>query len=591
MILQSLDKLYDRIKNEPEYNVSEPGYSLQKIAFAVVLNPDGSLFQIEDIRTLNGKKMEPRQLQVLGANKPSGSGLNASFLWDTVGYLLGYKPEPATEKELKREADSFNAFRELHLACEKEVNDPAFSAVCRFLEKWEPREAANYPFLAEATGYGVFRIKAEPGYVHERPAIVDYFKRTRMKTADQNAVTGQCLISGQTVPIARLQALIKGIGAKPAALVGFNDKAYESYGKEQAFNAPVGEEQAFRYTVALNALTDGPMKRHHCISMGDLKVIFWAGKKSLAEDFVGGFFDTRHDSGDDSTRKKIALLFECFREGRIPDRMPDFDPDVPFYVLGLSVNVTRCVVRFFYTSTVGVLFEHFSRHFRDMALERRFETDSEFPTVRQILDQTCVLKGSFPDRDSIPKNLPGTLFDSILRGIDYPAGVYNRILQRIKHDQYQDYIKVSFLKAFLIRNHNKEYSMSLDKNIADPPYLCGRLLAVLDKTQRDALGDTNTNIRESFYAAASSRPGVVFPRLLRLYSHHLGKLPTGARIARDSLMQEIIDKLGHTYPMNLNLVDQGTFSIGYYQQMQAFFQKADKKETGSEDENTKEETK
>ena len=50
-------------------------------------------------------------------------------------------------------------------------------------------------------------------------------------------------------------------------------------------------------------------------------------------------------------------------------------------------------------------------------------------------------------------------------------------------------------------------------------------------------------------------------------------------------MQEIIDKLGHTYPMNLNLVDQGTFS------MQAFFQKADKKETGSEDENTKEETK
>lgn len=271
--------------------------------------------------------------------------------------------------------------------------------------------------------------------------------------------------------------------------------------------------------------------------------------------------------------------------------MPDFDSDVPFYVLGLSVNVTRCVVRFFYTSTVGELFEHFSRHFRDMALERRFENDPEFPTVRQILDQTCVLKGSFPDRDSIPKNLPGTLFDSILRGIDYPAGVYNRILQRLKHDQYQDYIKVSFLKAFLIRNHNKEFSMSLDTSITDPAYLCGRLFAVLQNTQQWALKDIKTGIRDSFYAAASSRPGIVFPRLLRLYSHHLGKLPTGAKIARDSLMQEIIDKLGHTYPMNLSLVDQGTFSIGYYQQMQAFFQKADKKETGSEGENTKEETK
>lgn len=591
MILQSLDKLYDRIKNEPEYNVSEPGYSLQKIAFAVVLNPDGSLFQIEDIRTLNGKKMKPLQLQVFGATKPPGNGYYPSFLWDKTSYMLGYVPESATEKELKRAAPSFNSFRELHLACEKEVNDPAFSAVCRFLEKWEPREAANYPFLAEVTEYGVFRIKAEPGYVHERPAIVDYFKRTRMKTADQNAVTGQCLISGQTVPIARLHEKIKGLGQQPAVLVGSNKNAYDSYGKEQAFNAPVGEEQAFRYTVALNALSDGPMKRHHCISMGDLNVIFWAEKKSLAEDFVGGFFDTPRDSGDDSTRKKIALLFKCFREGRIPDRMPDFDPDVPFYVLGLSVNVTRCVVRFFYTSTVGVLFEHFSRHFRDMALERRFENEPEFPTVRQILDQTCVLKGSFPDRKKLPKNLPGALFDSILRGIDYPAGVYNRILQRLKHDQYQDYIKVSFLKAFLIRNHNKEFSMSLDTSITDPAYLCGRLFAVLQNTQQWALKDIKTGIRDSFYAAASSRPGIVFPRLLRLYSHHLGKLPTGARIARDSLMQEIIDKLGHTYPMNLSLVDQGTFSIGYYQQMQAFFQKADKKETGSEGENTKEETK
>ena len=262
MILQSLDKLYDRIKNESEYNVSEPGYSLQKIAFAVVLNPDGSLFQIEDIRTLNGKKMEPRQLQVFGATKPPGNGYNPSFLWDKTSYMLGYVPESATEKELKRAAPSFNSFRELHLACEKEVNDPAFSAVCRFLEKWEPREAANYPFLAEVTECGVFRIKAEPGYVHERPAIVDYFKRTRMKTADQNAVTGQCLISGQTVPIARLHEKIKGLGQQPAVLVGSNKNAYDSYGKEQAFNAPVGEEQAFRYTVALNALTDEAASLH-----------------------------------------------------------------------------------------------------------------------------------------------------------------------------------------------------------------------------------------------------------------------------------------------------------------------------------------
>ncbi len=55
-----------------------------------------------------------------------------------------------------------------------------------------------------------------------------------------------CLVTGEKAPIARLHPAIKGVmGAQSmgASLVGFNARAFESYGhdEEQGLNAPVSE--------------------------------------------------------------------------------------------------------------------------------------------------------------------------------------------------------------------------------------------------------------------------------------------------------------------------------------------------------------
>ena len=55
MILQSLHQLYDRLAGSAGYAVAPPGYSLQKISFAVVIHPDGRLHAIEDRREQIGK--------------------------------------------------------------------------------------------------------------------------------------------------------------------------------------------------------------------------------------------------------------------------------------------------------------------------------------------------------------------------------------------------------------------------------------------------------------------------------------------------------------------------------------------------------
>ena len=114
--------------------------------------------------------------------------------------------------------------------------------------------------------------------------------------------------------------------------------------------------------------------------------------------------------------------------------------------------------------------------------------------------------------------------------------------------------------------------MSLDIERSDPAYRLGRLFAALEKTQGDALGNVIATIRDRFYGAASSTPRSVFPRLLRTYQHHLGKLEGGQKINREKLVQEIIGPLVN-FPAHLSLADQGLFAIGYYHQMQKFYQK------------------
>lgn len=593
MILTALNQLYDRLKNDPDYEISQPGFSLQGIAFAVVLRPDGSLVDIQDVRIQDGKKLKPRQVQVLGGNKPSGSGLNPTFLWDTIGYLLGYcdpPPEKETDKQrLEREKkevrvkECFQTFKEFHLQQEQEIHDEGFSAVCRFLEHWDPVKIDEFPFLkALVGGYGTFKLSGDPGFIFERKAIQDYFLKKTLASPDTESVNAQSLISGEVLPIARLQAAIKGIGEKAAPLVGFNDPAYESYGKEQAFNAPVGEEEAFRYCVALNALTNGPMKSKHCISIGDMKVVFWAESSNpLEEVFPWTFSEPIPDNGlDPETNRKLEVLFSFFRSGSWPADFPGFSADTPFYILGLSVNVTRVVVRFFCKSTVGKILENFKKHFDALAIVKRYETDPDFPSVRSILNQTCPLKNQrSPDAKKIPGNLQALLMKSILEGSLYPEGVFNRIIQRFKVDNYQDYIKASFIKAVLTRNHRKEFSVSLDLKNTDPGYLCGRIFAVFEKTQRDALGDTNSTIRGSYTASASSRPATIFARLFKLYSHHLNQLEGGRKVNREKLMQEIIDKFGGNIPDTLSYPQQGAFSIGFYHQMQDFFTKKDTTES------------
>ena len=116
--------------------------------------------------------------------------------------------------------------------------------------------------------------------------------------------------------------------------------------------------------------------------------------------------------------------------------------------------------------------------------------------------------------------------------------------------------------------------MALDKDNQEQAYLCGRLFAVLEKLQQDASKNSlNRTIKDAYFASASARPSLVFPKLIRLAQNHLNKV--AHPVFYNKLIGEIINGLQGEFPEIFSLKDQGRFIIGYYQQYESFFVKSE----------------
>lgn len=594
MILRALYDLYERFEKDPDYDVAPMGMSHQKVTFVVVLDMDGKLVGILDARREDGGRKLPRMVLVPGTTKPSGSGLNPCFLWDAAGYLLGWysarEQDPARERERARK--TFEAFRDKHSKLETEIDVPEFSAVCRFLEHWDPARCSDHPVLDEiGSGFGVFQIRGQASYVHEHPKILQWWQGNQGPAG--TGVIGQCLVTGRSGPIARLHPKIKGVyGAQPsgATIAGFNDPAYESLGLTQSYNAPVTDEAAHRYVAALNVLLDGPRRDKHRLVVGGATVAFWTERPCPAEDIFVAFAERGSgalaDTGsqDETVRKKLEVFLKALRKGREAYAELDERPDTTgYFILGLAAPTpARVAVRFFHRGMLAELLDNLRKHHRDIGVERRFGDDAkhpepEFPPIQLLLDQTCPRKKGMPDRDRIPPVLAGPLLHAVVTGGRYPDGLFAAVMRRIAADREINYPRACVIKGHLVRNMRKEIPVSLDTTRVEPAYRLGRLFAALEKTQTDALPQINRTVREGFYSAASATPAAVFPRLLRTYQHHLSGLEGGRKVNREKLVQEILAPLSEI-PAHFNLAEQGMFALGYYHQMNAFYTRKEESE-------------
>lgn len=569
-LLAALARAYDRLPDAPPY-----GFSSEKIGFCIVLNLDGSVAEMIDLRDTD-KKRSPRMLLVPQPWKKA-SGIKPNFLWENTAYALG-----VTAGDDKRTAQEHAAFKGKHSEWLAGTNNAGLMALKRFLSTWNPERflSENWPadMLDQAVVFGLSG-SVRDGFLHDAEVAGAMWERIKLSEALPDA---RCLVSGSVGPIARLHPSVKGVwGAQSsgASIVSFNDDAYESYGHKQGDNAPVSEAAAFAYTTALNRFLE--KDSGHRIQIGDASTVFWADADSaLAEEAETCFAAYVDPAASNQTApSKIAGKLEAIRKGlRLNQVMPELE-DVPFHVLGLSPNAARLSVRFYWTSNFGTLTANYQRFLADTKLDPP-PRDGWPPLWRYLIE--LAVQGK---RENVPPLIAGDWMRAILTGAAYPLTLLSITLMRIRADGEVDALRAAILKSVLIRNFNKEAPVALDPEFKESKgYLLGRLFAAYEQVQRAALGsNVNATIKDKFYGAASASPQKVFATLNSGAQNHFAKLRKvnpGWAFNLDELIRSILDQMSpgnDPIPAFLNAAEQGMFGLGYYHQRSEFFRKRDDK--------------
>jgi len=570
MILHALNSLYERLADDPESGIASYGYSRERIDYEVILDENGG-YRIAPLLTSVGSETKPGKRMAVPHHGEKRTVNNRPFFaWDNSEYIFGVSREP---KHAKRAALRLELFKELHHSQEDLRDIPVYEAFVHFLNA---QTAGSNPEIEDIDSFlgakCVFRLSNTTSYLHDESRVRErWLQMLEASQGDQS--TGQCLITGKNTRIADLHPAIKGVvdpgGQAEKGLCTFNLNAFQSYGKTgktRGLNAAVCNEAAFAYTTALNRLLDPNRGRR--MRVGNTSVVFWTEGDSPAEPFIAdllnpsGKADAKASAEDETRLAEVRDMIDAIAHGKFPPQLGE--PGTRFYVLGLAPNAARISIRFWHVDTLGDFVEKLHRHFADLDIARGAK-DLPHPPLWRLLRETV------RDAKDIPDLLEGALLRAVLSGQHYPQMFFAALLRRIQADREVRFVRAAAIKACLNRNYMEELSVALDPDRPDQAYQLGRLFAELEKTQKDAL-NVNDTIKDRFFGAAMATPGSVFPRLVKLSTHHLGKLPVHSRTYHDRRIQAITGNI-ESFPSHHSMQQQGLFAIGYYHQRQDIFTK------------------
>ena len=574
MILQALTDLYEQLVAQDK--LAGPGWSQVKVSYALYLNDQGELTQVACLKQEQpqGKKtiLLPQTFSLPSPVKRS-SGVAANFLCDNSGYLLGIDNKGKPE----RSRACFEATAQLHRKILDGVDTPTARAILAFFDGWDPAKARDHPALTEAledilAGANlVFRYGSQ--YVHEIPEIRQAWE-SYFNSSCGDGPEMVCLVTGRRGHVESVHPAIKNVaGAQSsgAALVSFNAPAFCSYGKEQNYNAPTSQYATFAYTAALNYLLSD--KQRVC-RLGDATVVCWArsGEPEYTDFFSNSFFDLDGHYEEQDLQSMMATLCQGnpvhFEERQL-------DPNMEFYVLGLSPNAARLSVRFFLRNSFGAFIANARAHQQRLKIVRpsfdKFETLPLWVMLRETVNQNA--------RDKSPSpNLSGETLRAILTDTPYPATLLQGVQLRIRAEREINRGRAAILKAYYLKKPHSEVpkevlTVALNRESTNVPYTLGRLFSLLEAIQSSANPNINTTIKDRYFNSASATPARIFPTLINLSQKHLKKLSGGFRVSYDRQITELMSKLPEDFPAQLSLPQQGAFQLGYYHQTQARYEK------------------
>ena len=600
MILQHLSDYYKKCMELYPDEAPALGFEKRTLDYVLVINQDGT-FTGEIIEDMNCIVACPP------SNK-SGTKAPANLLYDKAKYMLNFNPDVQDETcdfckmiimmlnelvDLYPQRADFKALQKFY-----DLREYKQVAKNELYEKLKKGKAISYIVLGED--------KPVCALSHE---LDDYLHRLA-----KNKPEAHCLISGKKNNICLTFSIISLGKADKGKIVSFQkDQGYESQGKSQGENAPISIYEEYAYTAALKKLihskdnslkvyVKNPKSKDGLII--DRILVYWSSAPN--KDDIKAIEKPQNmfahlDKYDPDDVVNVKNFFADIKKGGIDGK---FGKEKYYFLELVPTSQARIAISFWNECSIIDFADIVMRHFDAMNLNTYHNIIIRYDALSMV-NAVSPYKKSSGEYDRIP-NMIDSVFRSIFSGTLYPEVLFKAAIGRIMAEQnrpipdkdpnnYWDFERkdaerAAICKAFLYRNYKQtNIKNMLNEEIKDNGYICGRLFAVLERTQELANHESDnvwkSDLRSKYMNAAMTTPAIVFPAILANSNYYLDKLSNIKNI--EELKQEIINKfktdetamtLG-LFPKTLSVIEQGNFFVGYYQQRTVLLSK---KKNGTE---------
>lgn len=613
MILQRLHEFSLRKKL-----LDDPAFIYRDVACRIDIGPSGEYLGIHDLREkieipAKSKKAFPKTVlnngramlvpvrpvvwdEKLGhwkATDPASNGKEkpSVFLADTLARVLPLTRLIPPEQSEKFVAQRSTFWRFLSFAINSlgaDVATPLIAFRERLTDKtFQERLCSDVEKLGLSTSnICTLALHSDRGRaLLDKKDFCDFWRKffhANCLSRQEGQFTGLCQVTGKVGPIgdsvkSRLKGLVN-IGCRADAYLVTGLGAADSYNLCGAQAAMVSEEGVNSFTRAANALIGndfGNQKTSYRI--GDVLLLFWTREDSPTDVF--NLFDPNVED--------VSSLLQSASKGKPPAEIVEDDA---FYLLILSGNSARVVVRDYLETPVRNVRSNIAAWFRDLRIaEMGYESHGK-PT--SLFPLWMLSASTALDSDTVAPDTSNRLMLAAIQYRQIPDSVLSACLRRLRAEGACGFraARMALIKLILIRR-GVEMTETLNADEKHPAYLYGRLLCVFEQIQYAAVGDVNSNVVDKFYGVFSAAPALVFNRLFNNAQNHLRKLrgeKPGSFVSLDRRLTELVYELPPAPPSGqLSMLDQGRFALGYYHQRAKQFEaiaerKAEKARNASE---------
>lgn len=522
------------------------GYSMKKYQWIATFNRN------EEISLIQAGKNDQRMIPYISR----AAGVKPILLTDKAEYVFQLEKEGATEKNKKRTEQCHEAYMNLLKECSEETDSESIKRVIQTLKK------RQWVLPEEMKAGDIILIRLDiDAFPHEEQSVKNFWAQKVTPEADEEQ-NKMCIVCGKIAPAVERHSMEFLIGANRTKLISANKSAYLSYGLKASEVAPTCFTCEQKYGQALSYLlqkyTNPDLKGGpHTFTAGGVTYVYWTCHKN---DEMSGIMSWLSDPDPDAVRRVLMSPFTGIKSDA-----------ADFYLLALTANKARLVVRDYTEKPYWKVKEQLKEFF-----------DSQDVGGKKLYSVYSLAASMYRDANKeMQKYAIAEWVDWAINGRKLSVRIVSHILKRIQASGEMNVLQAASIKSWLISQKREDWNVHIDETKMSKAYLCGRLFAVLEKIQVEAI-HSNETIAARFFASASTVPKSIFGMLIRnsqVYLSKIGKENKAFEVNYSKKIQSIIEHLPD-FPKVLSPHGQAEFALGYYHQKQDFYKP--KKETEGE---------